>query len=76
MECIHCKGRMERKTTPLSLDRTGYHVSWDAIPAWVCTQCGEPYFEAKEVELIQKSLAALEREGAALVGAGPSAAKS
>ncbi|MEO6554110.1 MAG: YgiT-type zinc finger protein [Nitrospiraceae bacterium] len=24
------------------------------MPAWVCTQCGEPYFEAKEVELIQK----------------------
>jgi hypothetical protein len=50
------------------MDRKGYHVSWDAIPAWVCTQCGEPYFEAKEVELIQKALLALEREGAALVG--------
>ena len=76
MECLHCKGWMERKTAPFSLDRKGYHVSWDAIPAWVCTQCGEPYFEAKEVELIQKALTALEREGAALVGAGPSTAKS
>lgn len=76
MKCLHCKGRMERKTAPFSLDRKGYHVSWDAIPAWVCTQCGEPYFEAKEVELIQKALTALEREGAALVGAGPSTAKS
>lgn len=76
MECLHCKGRMERGTAPFSLDRKGYHVSWDAIPAWVCTQCGEPYFEAREVELIQKALTAMEREGAALVGAGPSAAKS
>ncbi|NWF74497.1 MAG: YgiT-type zinc finger protein [Nitrospirae bacterium] len=76
MECLHCKGRMERKTAPFSLDRKGYHVSWDAIPAWVCTQCGEPYFEAKEVELIQKALTALEREGAALVGTGPPAVKS
>jgi YgiT-type zinc finger domain-containing protein len=76
MECLHCKGRMERKTAPFSLDRKGYHVSWDAIPAWVCTQCGEPYFEAREVDLIQKALAAMEREGAALVGAGPSAVKS
>lgn len=37
MECLHCKGRMERKTAPFSLDRKEYHVSWDAIPAWVCT---------------------------------------
>jgi YgiT-type zinc finger domain-containing protein len=67
---------MERKTAPFSPDRKGYHVSWDAIPAWVCTQCGEPYFEAKEVELIQKALTAMEREVAALVGTGPSPANS
>ncbi|MEO7862458.1 MAG: YgiT-type zinc finger protein, partial [Nitrospirales bacterium] len=52
MECIHCKGRMGKGTAPFSLDRTGYYVSWDAVPAWVCTQCGEPYFESREVELI------------------------
>ena len=34
MECIHCKGRMKRGTAPFSLDRNGYHVSWDAVPAW------------------------------------------
>ena len=33
MECIHCKGRMVRGTAPFSLDRKGYHVSWDAVPA-------------------------------------------
>ena len=51
MECIHCKGRMKRGTAPFSLDRNGYHVSWDAVPARVCTQCGEPFFEAREVGL-------------------------
>lgn len=73
MECIHCKGRMVKGTAPLSLDRKGYHVSWDAVPAWVCTQCGEPYFESREVELIQKALAGLDRESASLAAAGPSA---
>ena len=68
MECLHCKGRMVRKTAPFSLDRKGYHVSWDAIPAWVCTQCGEPYFESREVEVIQKALAAMDRECSALAG--------
>jgi len=49
-----------------SLDRNGYHVSWDAVPAWVCSQCGEPFFESREVDLIQKALTELDRESAAL----------
>lgn len=60
---------------PFSLDRKGYHVSWDAVPAWVCIQCGEPYFESREVELIQKALVGLDRESSALAAAGPSASK-
>ncbi|HEY7558095.1 MAG TPA: YgiT-type zinc finger protein [Candidatus Binatia bacterium] len=67
MECIHCKGQMKRGTAPFSLDRNGYHVSWDALPPWVCTQCGEPFFEAREVDLMQNALRELDRESAALV---------
>lgn len=70
MECIHCKGRMVRALSPFSLDRKGYHISWDAIPTWVCTQCGEPYFESREVELIQKALAVLDQESAELSRVG------
>jgi len=73
MECVHCKGRMEKTTAPFTIDRKGYHIHWDAIPAWVCVQCGEPYFEAREVDLIQKALSVLERESAALTGAGDGA---
>ena len=62
MQCIHCKGRMRRGVAAFSVDRSGYHVHWDAIPALVCTQCGEPLFEAREVDLIQQALAALDRE--------------
>ena len=75
MECIHCKGHMKRGTAPFSLDRNGYHVSWDAVPAWVCTQCGEPFFEAREVDLIQNALRDLDRESAALYSNGQNAAK-
>lgn len=64
MECFQCKGRLQRGTAPFSIDRAGYHVHWDSIPAWVCTQCGEPLFEAREVQLIQEALAALDRENA------------
>ncbi|MFM6118710.1 MAG: YgiT-type zinc finger protein [Sphaerospermopsis kisseleviana] len=41
--------------------------SWDAIPAWVCEQCGESLFEAREVELIQEALTVLDRETEVLV---------
>jgi len=51
------------------VERSGYHVHWDAIPAWVCTQCGEPLFEAREVDLIQQALVALDRESQKLVAA-------
>ena len=66
MECIQCKGQMEKATAPFTIDRKGYLVHWDAIPGWVCAQCGEAYFESREVDLIQKALSALERESAAL----------
>ncbi len=64
MTCIHCNGTMARSTAPFSVDRNGYHVSWDSVPAWVCGQCGEPYFESREVDLIQNALAALDEKTA------------
>jgi YgiT-type zinc finger domain-containing protein len=76
MKCLHCKGRMVRGTAPFSVDRNGYHVSWDSVPAWVCTQCGEPFFESMEVRLIQKALTELDRDSAALSAADSPPAKS
>lgn len=70
MECIHCRGRMERSSAPFSIDRKGYHLSWDSIPAWVCTQCGEPYFEPTQVDVIQRTLTSLDQETAALLQSG------
>ena len=52
---------------------------WASLTArvrWPCPQCGEPYFESREVELIQKALVGLDRESSALVAAGPSPSKS
>jgi YgiT-type zinc finger domain-containing protein len=60
---------MERGKAPFTMDRNGYHVSWDAISAWVCTQCGEAYFEAGEVDVIRQALADLDRQTAILAAA-------
>jgi YgiT-type zinc finger domain-containing protein len=61
---------MTKTFTPFSIDRKGYHVSWDAVPAWVCGQCGEPYLEAAVVDQIQQALAVLDRETEGLVQVG------
>jgi len=54
MKCMYCQGAMEWRTAPFQVDREGYHLTLEAVPAWVCTQCGETYFEEREVEKIQK----------------------
>ncbi|MBF0264425.1 MAG: YgiT-type zinc finger protein [Gammaproteobacteria bacterium] len=62
MECYHCKGKMIKSAAPFSADRNGYHISWESVPAWVCTQCGEALFEEKEVNHIQAALTQVDHE--------------
>jgi len=69
MECLHCKGRLVKGSAPFTIDRGGYHLHWDAIPAWVCTQCGEPLFEGREVDVIQTAIKALDKENGKLLTA-------
>jgi len=38
----------------------------DAVPAWVCEQCGEAYFEEKEVDAIQELVRSVEQKAQAL----------
>ncbi|MBI6545665.1 MAG: YgiT-type zinc finger protein [Cyanobacteria bacterium NC_groundwater_1444_Ag_S-0.65um_54_12] len=65
MTCTFCQGELERGTAPFSVSRRGYHVVWDAVPAWVCKQCGEPMFDDQEVDRIQRMIASLDRESTA-----------
>ena len=61
MKCIHCKGKMERGAAPFHIDRKGYHLLVDVVPAWVCAQCGEVYFEEDEVDAIQEVVRSLDK---------------
>ena len=44
---------MVKGKTSYALNRQGYHLLIDEVPAWVCQQCGEVYFEGGEVDAIQ-----------------------
>lgn len=61
MRCIHCKGKMRKDKAPFQIDRKGYHLLLDAVPAWICTQCGEAYFEEAEVDAIQEAVRSLDK---------------
>ena len=69
MKCMHCKGKMEYITAPFQINRKGYHLMLDAVPAWVCNQCGEVYFEEAEVEAIQEVLKTLDERTEKLAAA-------
>ena len=60
MNCVHCGGTLSRGETPFHVDRHGVHLQFDAVPAWVCTQCGEPAFEEAAVDSIQSLLKAVD----------------
>ena len=70
MKCIHCQGNMERSTSPVHIDRKGCHLTLDNVPAWVCNQCGEVYFEENEVDSIQDLIKSIEKKTEALAAAG------
>ena len=58
---------MKMGTTPFHVDRNACHITLDAVPAWVCEQCGEAYFEEKEVDAIQELVKSVEEKAGALV---------
>jgi YgiT-type zinc finger domain-containing protein len=69
MRCTLCRGKMTRGFAPFHIDRKGYHLSIDAVPARVCSQCGDPYFEEREVETIQQLLTQLDQHTARMTPA-------
>jgi YgiT-type zinc finger domain-containing protein len=61
---------MKRQAVPFHVDRKSCHVILDDVPAWVCQQCGEQYFEEKQVDAIQDLLKSMDQKCAALRSAG------
>jgi len=53
---------MKQGTAPLHIDRNGCHLTIDNVPAWVCQQCGEAYFEEQEVDTIQDLIRTIEQK--------------
>ena len=56
MDCPHCSGELSVGKTSYSVNRKGYHLIIDDVPAYICEQCNEPLFSEEAVELVQKMI--------------------
>ncbi|MCI0488157.1 MAG: YgiT-type zinc finger protein [Blastocatellia bacterium] len=43
--CSECGGQVKRKAISQEFEKEGVKVKLSGFKAWVCTQCGEIYFE-------------------------------
>ena len=43
--CSECGGQMKRKMIAQEYEKEGVKVKLSGVKAWVCTKCGEIYFE-------------------------------
>jgi len=56
----HCRGRMRHSKAPCQVDWNGYLLRFNAVPVWVCDQCGEAYFEEREIGAVQSAIDVLD----------------
>jgi YgiT-type zinc finger domain-containing protein len=68
MRCLRCQGPVERSAAPVHVERAGYRLAWEQVPAWVCTRCELAYFEPREVETVRRALNGLRTPPAAAAG--------
>ena len=55
--CEFCEGKVEPRVVRARFPFRGETIYVDKVPAWVCTRCGEQYFDApvyKRLELIAR----------------------
>ncbi len=69
MNCLFCNGKLKKSTVAYTVNRKGYHLYIEKVPALVCTQCGEKFFDEKETQSIQKALISFEKNIQTLIAA-------
>ena len=53
MDCFMCKGELTKKKVNYMVDLESTIIIIKGVPARVCTQCGEKYFEDETAENIE-----------------------
>lgn len=69
MECFYCKGEMTAGAVTHFVQRKGYRLILEEVPAQVCGQYGEHLFGRVSVDLIQGMIQDLDEKIQAVVTA-------
>jgi YgiT-type zinc finger domain-containing protein len=57
--CSECKGRLRRKTISQEFEGEGLKVRIAGIKGWVCSRCGEIYFEPGAAQRLTEAVNSL-----------------
>lgn len=64
MKCYYCKGKLKLKKITHNINRKGYDVILRDVPALVCQDCGEIFFEEQSVNQIQSLIENIDKKAA------------
>ena len=64
--CDYCGGRLRRKTVTLDMRRQGRWMVFENLPASVCQECGERYYDAKVLKRVEAIFVAGKVNGRAI----------
>lgn len=61
MKCMYCQAVLKQGKITHTINRYGYHLVIDNLPAYICPQCGESLLDEKAVGIIQKTILELDK---------------
>jgi len=56
MSCSFCEGELEERTVQHTYRWEGELFVFEEVPARVCRQCGEKYFDAQVVKAMERAV--------------------
>jgi len=62
MNCPHCQGPLRPGKTSYGINRDGYHLIIDDVPALICEQCHKRLFTEDAVRLVQQMIRGLDAQ--------------
>ncbi|MBI4833194.1 MAG: YgiT-type zinc finger protein [Planctomycetes bacterium] len=62
MKCANCGHEIAEIKSRYTINRYGYQLSLEGVPAFGCQACGARYFKEEEVDAIQRLLEHLDKD--------------
>jgi len=71
MKCHFCGEEMNKGKTTYTVNKHNYHLIIDDVSKWICSQCGEVYFEEESVDVIQNMIKSIDMPSIKIIQNSP-----